>query len=210
METIKIKDKDFDYSPSLEAYVNRDIPTMPLVFDGKNVVPLQAYEVSRTRTVGADGSISQTDTIKFVQQHEQAKQEYAVALLKLRTQLANVGVSLTAGVVVITLVCAAYLGWSFAKALAARSGEIMVGPALAITEIAYLLTWVIGGAVSLTALYFIARWLIGLLAGGESAAPDLQVRHTPTPTAPEKQSVSININQGGAGYNAAQNYVQGK
>jgi LAS superfamily LD-carboxypeptidase LdcB len=87
METIVINKKKFDYSPSLEAYVNRDIPTMPLVFDGKNVVPLQAYEVSRTRTVGADGSVSQTDTIKFVQQHEQAKQKHQIALLKLRTQL---------------------------------------------------------------------------------------------------------------------------
>jgi hypothetical protein len=209
METIIINKKEFDYSPSLQAYVNRDLPTLTLVWDGKNVVPLQAYEISRTRTVAADGSISQTDTVKILQQHEQAKQEYQVAVLQLGTQLARVGVSFSAVVLIIAVACAAYLGWAFTKALAARSAEIMVGPALALTEIAYLITWVIGGALSLAALYFIARWLIGLAAGSESAAPDLQVRYTPTPPAAEKQTVSININQGGAGYNAAQNYVQG-
>jgi hypothetical protein len=200
---IIINDKVFDYSEKYKAYVNLELETMPMVWDGSNVVPLQFYELSQTDTVHQNGDVSRTTTLK----NATIQTEYENSFVLLETKKLKLSIQLYDAAIAFVSFCLIVLGIGFAVLVFAYVGALVSNAALAtagaleaLNEILYYGMW----ALAIGFLFVVIKYAI-------KAKMSQRSEYDPTPEQPtpaKENSLNIIVNQGG--YNSAQNIVQPK
>ncbi len=200
---ITINNAPFDFSPTLGAYVHKPTPTLTLVWDGTEVVPLEAYKLRQTDTVHANGDVSRTREITQLPAAEQlanAQAQTAIAREKVKRQLWEAVTSFVAFVLIVFFVGFAYVAAMYAGALAASAHLAVAGATAALSEIMYFGMW----GLALIAFLVGLRYLIAYLSTRSIETPTTANVEPPRTNG---GGVNILINQG-EGYNSAQQILQ--
>lgn len=203
---LTINGQPFDFSEAQGAYVHKVNETLTLVWDGANVIPLQVYEMNRNHTVYPDGSVSRTDTVRFVQ----PKEVYEQKMYELKGQAVDTAKGLLSIVYFCTALLLLYCFWQIIVGIGSTAPIWAAGLAEAINELLYYCTWIFGAVLFLFALWHTVAYLIKAKFSNPSAEiyeAEKKTDATGAGTGPHQ--ININVNQGGTGYNAAQGYANG-
>lgn len=200
---IIINNTPFDFSPTYGAYIHKPTPTLTLVWDGTEVVPLEAYKLRQTDTVHANGDVSRTREITQLPAAEQlanAQAQTAIAREKVKRQLWESITALVAFSLIVFGLSFAYVAAIYAGALAANANVAVTGATTALSEIMYWAMW----GLALIAFLVGLRYLIAYLS-----AKSIETTTTANVEPPRTNGGGVNIliNQG-EGYNSAQQILQ--